>query len=120
MMAPITLAVAEIFKAEKPYGNDAGTRRRQRIRQRPAAYERISSSARGSGECRPRRVLIATGKNVRYAAITATPTEGLTPFVPSPTTTMGAIARIGTVWDTTMYGRRPRRSRVEWARMTAS
>ena len=97
MMAPITLAVAEIFSAEKMKGKEAGTRSSQRIFEGPAAYERISSSARGSGECRPRSVLIATGKNVRYAAITATPTEGLTPFVPRPTTTMGAIARIGTV-----------------------
>src|SRR6266516_1586759 len=97
MMAPMTLAVAELFSAEKTQGSEAGTRRRQRIFQRPPAYERISSSARGSGECRPRSVLIATGKNVRYAAITETATQGLTPFVPSPRTTIGAIARIGPV-----------------------
>src|SRR3954469_9497354 len=115
MIAPITLAVAEIFSAENTNGIDAGTRSRHSTFDRPAAYDRISSSARGSGECRPRSVLIATGKNVKYAAITATPTHGCTPFVPSPSTTIGAIARIGTVWDTTMYGSRPRRNRVECA-----
>ena len=31
---------------------------------------------------------------------------------------MGAIARIGTVWETTMYGRKPRRSTVECASTT--
>src|SRR5919204_5762500 len=102
MIAPITLAVAEIFSAEKTNGSDAGTRRRHRIFHLPAAYERISSSARGSGECNPRSVLIATGKKVRYAAMTATATHGWTPFWPRPTTTIGAIARIGTVCDMTM------------------
>src|SRR5947208_4961515 len=110
MIAPITLAVAEIFSAENTNGIDAGTRSRHSTFDRPAAYDRISSTARGSGESRPRSVLIATGKNVRYAAITATPTHGWTPFVPSPTTTIGAIASSGTVCEITMYGRRPRRS----------
>src|SRR5262245_46804964 len=119
MIAPITLAVAEILSAEKTNGSEAGTRRRQRIFQRPAAYECISSSARGSTAWRPRSVLIATGKNVRYAAITATETHGVTPFVPSPTTTIGAIASSGTVWEATMYGTRPRLRNVEWASTTA-
>ena len=65
MIAPTTLAVAPILSAVKRYGSEAGTRSFQRIRQRPAAYERISSSARGSAECSPRRVLIVTGKKVR-------------------------------------------------------
>jgi hypothetical protein len=38
---------------------------------------------------------MVTGKNVRYAAITAFETHE----VPSHTTTMGAMARIGTVCD---------------------
>ena len=49
MIAPTTLAVAATFSAEKMYGSDAGTRSFQSIVQRPAAYERISSSARGVG-----------------------------------------------------------------------
>src|SRR6059058_4075926 len=113
MIAPITLAVAEIFNAEKTNGSDEGTRRRHSRSHRPAAYERISSSAPGSTECRPRSVLIATGKKVRYAAITATEIQGVTPFVPRPRTTIGAIARSGTVCDATMYGTTPRRSSVE-------
>jgi len=45
---------------------------------------------------------MATGKKVRYAAITETATQGCTPLVPSPRTTIGAMARIGTVWEMTM------------------
>src|SRR5919206_3547886 len=105
MIAPTTLAVAEIFSAAKMYGSAAGTRSFQRMRQLPAAYERISSSERRSTECRPRIVLIVTGKNVRYAAITATENHAATLRLPSQTTTIGAIARIGTVCDATTYGR---------------
>ena len=64
-IAPTTLAVAEIFRAEKRYGSDAGTRSFQRIAERLAAYERISSSARGSADWSPRSALIVTGKKVR-------------------------------------------------------
>ena len=39
---------------------------------RGARSERISSSARGSGERRPRSCAIVTGKNVRYVAMTMT------------------------------------------------
>jgi hypothetical protein len=46
-------------------------------------------------------VFIVTGKKVRKAAITETATHGSTPFVPRPTTTIGATARIGTVCETT-------------------
>src|SRR6266545_6062822 len=108
MIAPTTLAVAEIFSAAKRYGSDAGTRTFQRTASRPAAYERISSSALGSAELRPRSVLIVTGKNVRYAAITATENQLGRPRPPSQTTTIGATARIGTVCEATMYGRKPR------------
>src|SRR5215211_5396814 len=102
MIAPITLAVAEIRSAVKMYGSDAGTRSLQRTCQRLAAYDCISSSARESTDCSPRSVLIATGKNVRYAARIATDFQPSTPFEPSPTTTIGAIARIGTVCEATM------------------
>ena len=72
MIAPTTLAVAASFSAAKTYGSEAGTRSFQSTAQRPAAYVRISSSARASADWSPRSVLISTGKNVRYAAITAT------------------------------------------------
>ena len=78
------------------------------MRQRPAAYERISSTARGSADSSPRNVLIETGKKVRYAASTATETQSRTPFEPRPTTTIGAIASSGTVCEATMYGMKPR------------
>ena len=68
----------------------------------PPAYERISSSARGSADWSPRSVLIVTGKKVRYAEMTATETQPGSPREPSQTTTIGAIARIGIVCDATM------------------
>ena len=113
MIAPTTLAVAEILNAEKRYGSAEGTRSFQRIDQPLAAYECMSSIARGSADCRPRSVLTVTGKNVRYAAMTATRIQsaGVQPLIvrlPRPTTTIGAIARIGIVCDATMYGSRPR------------
>ena len=37
----------------------------QKIARRDAAYDRISSSARGSGERRPRSMAMVTGKKVR-------------------------------------------------------
>src|SRR5919204_3351499 len=107
MIAPTTLAVAETFRAAKMYGSAEGTRSFHSTRQRGAAYERISSRARGSADWRPRSVLMVTGKNVRYAAITATDCQPLF----SHTTTIGATARIGIVCDATMYGRKPRCSR---------
>ena len=61
-------------------------------------------------------MLIATGKNVRYAAITATAPQPWSPagsFGLTQTTTIGAIARIGIVWLATMYGRKPRWSSRE-------
>src|SRR5580765_7120250 len=72
MIAPTTLAVAASFSAAKTYGSDAGTRSFHSTAQRPAAYVRINSSARASADWSPRSVLISTGKNVRYDAITAT------------------------------------------------
>src|ERR671914_198170 len=82
MIAPTTLAVAEILNAANRYGSDAGTFTFQRTAHRLAAYERISSSARGSAASRPRSVLIVTGKNVRYAAITATENQSGRPRDP--------------------------------------
>ncbi len=105
MIAPTTLAVAERRSAEKRYGSDDGTRSFQSTLHRLAAYVRISSSARGSAACNPRSVLIATGKNVRYVAMTATaphPCSDAGSFGLTQTTTIGAIARIGTVWLATM------------------
>ena len=60
-------------------------------------------------------MLIVTGKNVRYAAITETENQSGRPRPPSQMTTIGAIARIGTVCEATMYGRKPRCSRRECA-----
>ena len=46
-------------------------------------------------------MLIATGKNVRKALITATGIQTGSPLPPSQITTIGAIARIGTVCEPT-------------------
>src|SRR6478735_3405429 len=113
MIAPTTLAVAATLKAENMYGSALGNFTRQSVAHGEAAYERISSSLRGSVESRPRSVLIATGKKVRKALITATGIHTGRPLPPSQITTMGAIARIGTVCEPTTYGWKPRRNRFE-------
>src|SRR5581483_1064810 len=101
-------------------GSAVGKRSFQSTVQRFAAYERISSTARWSAACRPRRVAIATGKNVRYDAITATEIHAVTCTDVNQMTTIGAIARIGTVCEATTYGRKPRCSIREWARIAPS
>src|SRR4051812_17040299 len=116
MIAPTTLAVALTFRAVKTYGSDAGTRSFQSTFQGLAAYERRSSCARGSADWSPRSVLIATGKKVRYAAITATDCQPAF----SQTTTIGATARIGIVCDATMYGSSARCASRECTSPTAS
>src|SRR5438874_12341050 len=50
-------------------GNAVGTRTRRKISNWPAAYESMSSSARGLTEVRPRSVLTSTGKKHSTAAI---------------------------------------------------
>ena len=125
MIAPTTLAVAAIFSAVKMYGSADGTRSFQRIVHPRAAYECMSSSAQGSADWSPRRVLTVTGKNVRYAAITETRTQsggGPPPIetLPSPRTTIGASARMGIVCEATTYGMTPRRSTSKCARTTPS
>src|SRR4029079_19564713 len=74
------------------------------------------SCARGSADCSPRSVLIVTGKNVRYAAITATDCQPAF----SQTTTIGATARIGIVCEATMYGSSARCASRECTSPTAS
>src|SRR5918994_2173309 len=111
--APTTLAVAAILNAEKRYGIAAGTRSFQNTDHSRAAYDSMSSTAAGSAERRPRTVFTVTGKNVRYAAITETRIQsfGVQPAMltfPSPTTTIGARARIGIVCEATTYGMIPR------------
>jgi len=60
-------------------------------------------------------MLTVTGKKVRYAALTAFENQD----VPSQTTTIGAMARIGTVCDATTYGKSPRSSQRECAKPMA-
>src|SRR5712691_11916293 len=108
MIAPTMDAVAEIFSAEKRYGSDVGKRSFHSTVQRFPAYERISSTARRSAALRPRSVAMTTGKKVRYAAITETEIHAVTFTDASQMTTIGAIARIGTVCDATTYGSSPR------------
>jgi hypothetical protein len=115
MIAPTILAVAEMRSAVKRYGSEVGKRSFQSTVQRFAAYERINSTARWSAAWSPRNVEIATGKKVRYAEMTATEIHAVTCTEESHTTTIGAIARIGTVCEATTYGRKPRWSIRECA-----
>src|SRR5207245_5473667 len=90
MIAPTTLAVAAILNAAKRYGAAAGSRTLRRTSRVGAAYERMSSIARGSGERRPRTPAMVTGKNVRYAEMTATDSQPAWIQI----TTIGAMAMI--------------------------
>ncbi len=66
MIAPMTLAVAEILSAVKMNGSAAGTWSFHSSWPGRAAYDRNISTLLAGGERRPRRVLIVvTGKNVR-------------------------------------------------------
>ncbi len=80
-----------------------------------AAYERISSSARGSGERRPRIIAIVTGKNVRYVAMITTEVT----FWPTANTIIGASATMGMVWLATTYGTNARSASREWTKTVA-
>src|SRR5919206_3139922 len=100
MIAPTIDAVAAILIAVNRYGSDAGSRTFRYTSQRDAAYDRISSRARGSGERKPRIIAIVTGKNVRYVAMMTT----LVTFGPNANTIIGASATIGIVWLATTYG----------------
>src|SRR6185503_8578558 len=82
------------------YGIEAGRRTLRYVAHQPAAYERINSSARGSGARRPRIIAMGTGKNVRYVAMTTTEVT----FGPTAKTSIGARATIGIVWLATTYG----------------
>ena len=115
MIAPTMLAVAAIFKAVNRYGRDAGKRTFQYVAQRVAAYERMSSSARGSGERRPRIIAIVTGKNVRYVAMMTT----LATLGPKAYTIIGASATIGIVWLATTYGTNARSASRKWTKIVA-
>ena len=64
-IAPMMLAVAAILSAENRYGIDDGKRSFQKMVQRDAAQERISSIARGSTALKPLRAAIVTGKKVK-------------------------------------------------------
>src|SRR5256886_17534522 len=109
MIAPTTLAVAATLNAAKRYGAAAGRRTLRRTSRDDDAYERMSSSARGSGDRRPRSPAMVTGKKVKYAEMTATASHPPR----SQITTTGAMAMIGTVCEATTYGTSARSSNRE-------
>ena len=65
MIVPTMLAAAAILSPVNRYGTDAGKRTLRYTAQFEAAYDRISSRARGSGERSPRVMAMVTGKKVR-------------------------------------------------------
>src|SRR6188472_3294692 len=115
MITPTMDAVAAILSAVNRYGSEAGRRTFRYVDHADAAYDRMSSSERGSGERRPRIIAIVTGKNVRYVAMTTTEmTVG-----PNANTIIGARATIGIVWLATTYGTNARSIRREWTKTVA-
>ena len=90
-----------------------------------AAKLRISSSDVADADSSPRSVPTATGKKARKAPSTATDSQRGHSHPPSCSrppqlTTSGARAIIGTVWETTRYGIRPRRTTPKRAITVAS
>src|SRR3990172_4495075 len=115
-IAPTMLAVAAILRAVNRYGSDAGSRNFTYACHGDAAYDRISSMARGSNERRPRIIAIVTGKKVRYVAMMTT----LMTLWPKANTIIGARAMIGMVWLAMTYGTKARSKRREWTNAVAS
>src|SRR5919198_1065301 len=68
--APIIESTAATLSPLKTNGRAVGIRTRRKICTCPAAYDSISSSARGFTEVRPRSVFTSTGKKQRTAAMT--------------------------------------------------
>ena len=102
MIAPTMLAVADTLSAVKRYGSDGREAELPQHVQRFAAYERISSTARWSAACSPRSVAIddREERQVRGDHRNGDPRRHVHSR-PSQITTIGAIARIGTVCDAT-------------------
>src|SRR5438477_9699821 len=92
-MAPMTQDVAAILSAANKNGNHDGTRSFQNTWAGDADRTRISSSALGSTDSRPRTMLTSVGKNEINAAIMI---FGAYPL-PNSSTRIGAMAMIGTV-----------------------
>ena len=65
---------------------------------------RIRSSCVVSGEVRPFTMPMVTGKKHRYIEISDFGTSPVKPMEPSTTITIGAMARIGMVWDAMIHG----------------
>ncbi len=61
-----------------------------------------------------------TGKKLRYIEISALGSSPVTPTAPRPTTTIGAMARIGTVWLAMIQGISERSAASLWTMTTAS
>ena len=72
MIAPTTHAVAATRKRREQERQRRPGRAASRARPTLRGVRAHQLDARGSADCSPRSVLIVTGKNVRYAAITAT------------------------------------------------
>ena len=82
-----------------------------------AAYERISSSARGSGERRPRIMAIVTGKNVRYVAMID---DRGRRSARRRTRSSARAPRSGSSGWRSTYGTNARSSSREWTKSVAS
>src|SRR5688500_11570925 len=95
---------------------EAGNLTFREMSQRDAAYERMSSSERGSGAPGPRARAIVTGKNVRSTAMMMT----AAPRRPAAAEMIGASATIGIAWLAMTYGMKARSDSAEWTKIEAS
>src|SRR5581483_469784 len=75
-MLPTTAPAAARRSDGTRYGTDVGSFNRTSVFHQPAAAQRKYSLCTALGALRPRVIPTATGKNARYAAITATDIHG--------------------------------------------
>src|SRR5207247_10564411 len=107
---------AENRRPVKKPGRPDGQRTFQNVWPGDAPKDRIRSVASGAVDANPSSRAIGIGKNVTRIT---TSTFGRSPN-PNQTTTSGAIATIGIVWDPTRSGSTARRAQTARSRPTAT
>ena len=122
---PITAPAAASLSAGTRNGTALGKRSVRMVCPPVAAKLRISSSEVAGADSSPRNAPTATGKKARNAPRIVTDSHRGHSHPPSwslppQLTTSGARAISGTVWDTTRYGSRPRRTMPKRAITVAS
>ncbi len=105
-MAPTSEIVIATLMLANRNGTEHGHRSFQNTCDGVADQVRIKSRWMGSGEFNPFTMPIAIGKKHRYAEMMDFGSSPRSPTAPSTTMTIGATARIGTIWEHMIQGSR--------------